>query len=49
LIELYDKGLLEPYILLAIPDAGIAKDHVAYLEKNRDKLRQYVMEYVVLD
>jgi tetratricopeptide (TPR) repeat protein len=47
LIELHDKGLLEAYILLAIPDNGIAQDHAGYLKTNRAKLRQYVMEYVI--
>ena len=45
--KLNDAGLLEAYILLAIPDQGIAQDHVAYLRQNRAKLRQYVAEYVV--
>jgi hypothetical protein len=49
LVELYDKGLLESYILLAKADQGVAKDHMNYLEKNRDKLRQYVVEYVAVD
>ena len=44
--KLNDEGLLEAYILLAIPDAGIAQDHRAYLKNNRDKLRQYATEYV---
>jgi tetratricopeptide (TPR) repeat protein len=45
--KLNDAGLLEAYILLAIPDDGIAKDYPAYLRSNRDKLRRYVLEYVV--
>ena len=48
LIELDEKGLLESYILLAIPDRGIAQDHAEYLKNNRTKLRQYVMEYVIV-
>ena len=47
LIKLYDAGLLEPYILLAMPDEGIAQDHAEYLRLNRDKLRRYVMEIVL--
>jgi tetratricopeptide (TPR) repeat protein len=47
LINLDNDGLLEPYILLAIPDNGIAEDHFAYLKSNREKLRQYVLKYVI--
>ena len=45
--ELDDKGLLESYILLATPDDGIAADFPKYLAQNRDKLRRYVVEYVL--
>jgi tetratricopeptide (TPR) repeat protein len=45
--KLDEGGLLEAYILLARPDEGIAQDHPAYLKQSRDKLRRYVMEYVV--
>ncbi len=45
--KLDEAGLLEAYILLSRPDEGIAQDHPAYLNQNRDKLRRYVMEYVV--
>lgn len=45
--ELDDKGLLEAYILLATPDDGIAADFPKYLAQNRDKLRRYVVEYVL--
>lgn len=47
LMKLDEEGLLEAYILLAIPDEGIAQNHAAYLAKNRDKLRQYVAKYVI--
>jgi tetratricopeptide (TPR) repeat protein len=47
LISLDNEGLLEAYILLAIPDDGIAEDHFAYLKNNREKLRQYVLKYVI--
>ena len=47
--ELDSKGLLEAFILLAMPDKGIAQDHAEYLKDHRDKLRQYVREYVVQD
>ena len=45
--KLNDAGLLEAYILLARPDAGISLDHPAYLKENRDKLRRYMIEYVL--
>ena len=45
--KLNDAGLMEAYILLARPDDGIAQDHAAYLRANRDKLRRYVLEYIV--
>jgi len=45
--KLNDEGLLEAYILIAMADAGIAKDYPGYLQQHRDKLRQYVVEYVV--
>lgn len=45
--KLDEEGLLEAYILLARPTQGIAQDHAAYLRQNRDKLRRYVVQYVV--
>lgn len=47
LIKLDNDGLLEAYILLALADNGIAQDHFAYLKSNREKLRQYVLKYVI--
>jgi tetratricopeptide (TPR) repeat protein len=47
LVELHDKKLLEPYILLVLADEGIAEDYRAYFKANRSKLRQYVIEYVL--
>lgn len=46
LLKLHRAGLLEPYILFAKADAGIAQDYLAYRQANRAKLRQYLMEYV---
>ena len=45
--KLDEEGLLEAYILLARPDQSIAQDHPAYLKQNRERLRRYVVEYVV--
>jgi hypothetical protein len=47
LVKLHDSGLLEAYILLAKPDDGIAQDYPAYFKANRDKLRRYMVEYVL--
>ncbi|MGB7922246.1 MAG: tetratricopeptide repeat protein [Pyrinomonadaceae bacterium] len=47
LLKLGDAGLIEPYILLARPDQGIAQDFAAYRKANRDKLRRYVVEYIL--
>jgi tetratricopeptide (TPR) repeat protein len=44
--KLDDEGLLEAYILLARADRGISLDHPAYLKRDRDKLRKYVVQYV---
>ncbi|HEX8459129.1 MAG TPA: tetratricopeptide repeat protein [Pyrinomonadaceae bacterium] len=46
LVKLHDEGLLEPYILYARADRGIAQDYAEYRKKNRDKLRRYLVEYV---
>jgi tetratricopeptide (TPR) repeat protein len=45
--ELNDKGLLEAYVLMVRPDDGIAVDFPSYLAQHRDKLLQYVVEYVI--
>lgn len=45
--KLNEQGLLEAYILMAHADDGIAKDHPVYLKQHRDKLRRYVVEYVL--
>ncbi len=45
--KLNDAGLLEAYILLARADDGIAADYPDYRSQNRDKLRRYVVEFVL--
>ena len=45
--KLNDDGVLEAYILLARADNGIAQDHPEYLKANRDKLRRYMLQYVL--
>jgi tetratricopeptide (TPR) repeat protein len=47
LSKLDEEGLLEAYILMALVDEGIAQDYMPYLKQNRDKLRQYVLKYVI--
>jgi predicted negative regulator of RcsB-dependent stress response len=46
LLKLHREGLIEAYILLAMPDAGIASDYAEYRKNNRDRLRRYLNEYV---
>ena len=45
--KLEKEGLLEPFILLALPDAGIAQDYSDYRRANLEKLRRYVKDYVL--
>lgn len=45
--KLDKEGLLEPFILLALPDAGIAQDFADYRKANIEKLRRYVKDYVL--
>ncbi len=45
--KLEKEGLLEPFILLALPDAGIAEDFPDYRKANLEKLRRYVKDYVL--
>ncbi|MDX6578337.1 MAG: hypothetical protein QOE96_4290, partial [Blastocatellia bacterium] len=47
LVRVNDAGLLEPYILFARPDQGIARDYAAYRKANRDKLRRYWLEIAI--
>ena len=48
ILQKLDKdGLLEAYILLAMPDAGIASDFAAYRKTNTENLRRYVKQYVM--
>ena len=45
--KLDKEGLLEAFILLAIPDQGIANDFAAYRKTNVEDLRRYVKLYVM--
>jgi len=48
LMKLSDAGLLESYILFAMPDRGIANDYISYRNANRDKLKRYWSEVAIL-
>ena len=41
------QGLLESFILLAMPDEGVAQDYAVYRKGNIEKLRKYVTDYVL--
>jgi tetratricopeptide (TPR) repeat protein len=45
--KLEKEGLLEAFILLALPDEGIANDFPAYRKTNVEDLRRYVNLYVM--
>jgi hypothetical protein len=47
LVELRDQGLLEPYVLFARADEGIVKDYPAYRDAHGDKLRLYLLDWVI--
>jgi tetratricopeptide (TPR) repeat protein len=47
LLKLYQAKMIEPYVLLNAADEGIAQDYPGYRDKNREKLEQYLSEFVV--
>ncbi|HEY2964352.1 MAG TPA: tetratricopeptide repeat protein [Pyrinomonadaceae bacterium] len=47
LAKLDKEGFLESYILLALPDEGIAQDYPDYRRANLETLRRYVKQYVL--
>jgi hypothetical protein len=47
LVKLAEAGLIESYILLSRADKGISQDYAAYRASHRDKLREYLSQYVV--
>ena len=48
LVKLNEDGFLEAYILFAHPDQGIVRDYAAYRKDNREKLRRYWSEVVIM-
>ena len=47
LVKLSDEGLLEPFILISRPDKGISLDYPAYRDAHREKVRQYISEWII--
>jgi hypothetical protein len=47
LVKLDKEGFLESFILLALPDEGIAQDYQEYRRTNLETLRRYVKQYVM--
>ena len=45
--QLYDAGMIEPYVLLNAADQGIAQDYAGYRAQNRSKLEDYLSQFVV--
>jgi tetratricopeptide (TPR) repeat protein len=45
--RLQKAGFLDAYILFSLGDAGIARDYATYRGKNREKLEQYLDQFVV--
>jgi len=48
LVKLNEDGFVEAYVLFAHPDRGIARDYQAYRSTNREKLRQYWLNVVII-
>lgn len=47
LLRLRHAGLIEPYVLFSLGDAGIARDYAGYRVSNRKKLEEYMDKFVV--
>ena len=47
IMKLDKEGLLEPFILLALPDEGIVQDYIGYRKTHLENLRRYVKDYVL--
>ncbi len=47
LVKLSDEGLLEAYVLISRVDKGISQDYPAYRDAHREKIRQYITEWVI--
>jgi hypothetical protein len=47
LVKISDEGLLESYILISRADKGISLDYPAYRDVHREKIRQYITEWII--
>jgi tetratricopeptide (TPR) repeat protein len=47
LLKLSDEGLLESYILISRADRGISMDYPVYRDAHREKIRQYITEWII--
>ena len=47
LSQLKSNGMIEPYVLIVLPDGGIAQDYAAYRDANRDKLSAFIDQYIL--
>jgi tetratricopeptide (TPR) repeat protein len=47
LINLYEAGLIDPYVLFSLGDDGIARDYKGYRAANRAKLEAYMDKFVM--
>jgi tetratricopeptide (TPR) repeat protein len=47
LLRLHHAGLIEPYVLFSLGDVGIARDYAAYRATKRNKLEEYMDQFVV--
>ena len=47
LLELQSAELLEPWILLTVPDAGLRQDYFTYRPAHRSQLQAYLEQYVL--
>jgi tetratricopeptide (TPR) repeat protein len=47
LVKISDEGLLESYILISRADKGISLDYPTYRDAHREKIRQYISEWII--
>jgi len=47
LVKLYERDLIDPYVLFSLGDSGIARDYPAYRATHRQKLEEYLDKLVV--
>jgi tetratricopeptide (TPR) repeat protein len=47
LVKLSDEELLEAFVLISRADQGITKDYPAYRDAHREKIRQYINEWII--